>query len=116
MAWRGQMCTGIDFLAFRRQKTYTHLRPTEHSLLSESVMGSGPPFLKSWKPVVTLLEPDFSGTPAYLEFLGSDFFVVAVRCSTLPGASVPPSAATSLRTAVGSDGSPLLEPESVPSR
>ena len=44
--------TGINFLAFCRIKRYCHLRPTEHNCFSERVIGSGPPFEKSCKPVV----------------------------------------------------------------
>lgn len=35
----GNNFTGINFLPFRRLKTYTHLRPTEPPFLSRSVMG-----------------------------------------------------------------------------
>ena len=69
------MCTGIDFLAFRRQKTYTHLRPTEHSLLSESAMGPEPPFRKSRKPVVTT-----AGTGFFRHFCTSGVFEARLLC------------------------------------
>jgi hypothetical protein len=41
--------TGISFLAFRRSKIYTHLRPTERNVISERVIGSEPPLITQLK-------------------------------------------------------------------
>ena len=41
---------GISFLAFRRLKIYTHLRPSEYNVFSERTIGSERPFRGPLKP------------------------------------------------------------------
>jgi len=48
----GFLWTGINFLAFRRLKIYTNLRPTEHKFFSGRVIGAEPPLQQSSQPVV----------------------------------------------------------------
>ena len=54
---------------------YMHLGPTEHNFFSERVIGSKPPFRRSCKPVLALLEPDFSDTAAFGVFPRIDCWV-----------------------------------------
>ena len=47
--WKGHQ-TGISFLAFRRLKIYTHLRPSEYNVFSEKTISSERPFRGPLKP------------------------------------------------------------------
>jgi hypothetical protein len=79
------MQAGINFLAFCRIKRYSHLRPTEHNCFSERVIGSGPPFEKSCKPVVATSGSGFSQTAAFGAFPGIDSWVATTGGSILRG-------------------------------
>ena len=45
-----RMLAGISFLAFRRLKIYTHLRPSEYNVFSERTISSERPFRDPLKP------------------------------------------------------------------
>ena len=64
--FRKDLYSGISFLAFRRLKIYTHLRPSEYNFSSERTIGSERPFRGPLKPSNQHPNPAFSDNSPYL--------------------------------------------------
>ena len=70
----------MSFLAFRRLKIYTHLRPTEYNVFSERTINSERPFRGPLKPSNQHPNPAFSDNSPYLGDSGIVFL-----CAVGPG-------------------------------
>ena len=95
--------TGISFLAFRRLKIYTHLRPSEYNVFSERTISSERPFRGPLKPSNQHPNPAFSDNSPYLGDSGI-VFLCAVAQAIPTGVPIHRSAPACWQTAVGSNG------------